>query len=159
MTETAPTTTSTGTPTGTVDDLRRQIGSTIGVGEWVTVTQDQIERFADATGDHQWIHVDAERAAAGPFGTTIAHGFLTLSLLVTIAPQVEVPAKMAINYGLDRVRFITPVPAGSRIRAHTVLRDVTEVSGGIQTSAEITVEIEGGERPACVAVWLARFYL
>lgn len=143
----------------TIDELRDRIGTTIGVGEWVTITQEQIDTFADATGDHQWIHVDPERAASGPFGTTIAHGFLTLSLISAIAPQVDLDSKMEINYGLDRVRFISPVPSGSRVRAHTALRDVTEVSGGIQTSTEITVEIEGGAKPACVAVCLSRFYL
>jgi acyl dehydratase len=142
-----------------IDDLRARVGSTIGVGEWVTITQERIDAFADATDDHQWIHVDGERAAAGPFGSTIAHGFLLLSLIPAIAPSVDLPARMAINYGLDRVRFITPVPTGSRVRAHTVLEEVAEVPGGIQTAAEVTIELEGSERPACVARCLARFYL
>ena len=141
-----------------IDDLRAGVGTTIGVGDWLEITQQRIDAFADATGDHQWIHVDAERAAAGPFGSTIAHGFLVLSLIPAMAPQLEVSAAMAVNYGLDRVRFITPVPVGARIRAHTVLRDVAEVAGGVQTTAEVTIELEGSERPACVATCLARFY-
>jgi acyl dehydratase len=142
-----------------IDELRARVGSTIGVGEWVTITQERIGAFADATDDHQWIHVDGDRAAAGPFGSTIAHGFLLLSLIPAIAPAVDLPARMAINYGLDRVRFITPVPTGSRVRAHTVLEEVAEVPGGVQTTAEVTIELEGSERPACVARCLARFYL
>jgi acyl dehydratase len=140
--------------------LQRQVDTEIGVGPWHTITQDQINQFADATLDHQWIHVDPDRAASGPFGTTIAHGFLTLSLLVELAPSVEIPGqRMAINYGLDRVRFISPVRVDSRIRARSVLREVREVSGGIQTKIEVTVEIEGSERPALVAEWLGRFYV
>jgi acyl dehydratase len=142
-----------------IDDLQARVGSTIGVGEWVTITQERIDAFADATDDHQWIHVDGDRAAAGPFGSTIAHGFLLLSLIPAIAPSVDLPARMAINYGLDRVRFITPVPTGSRVRAHAVLEEVAEVPGGVQTAAEVTIELEGSERPACVARCLARFYL
>jgi acyl dehydratase len=143
-----------------IDDLRALVDTEIGVGEWHTVTQEQVNQFADATLDHQWIHVDADQAAAGPFGTTIAHGFLTLSLLVALAPAVEVPGvKMAINYGLDRVRFISPVPVGSRIRARSVLKDVHEAGGGIQTKSEVTVEMEDQDKPALVAEWLGRFYV
>ena len=143
-----------------MDDLRALVDTEIGVGEWHTVTQEQVDQFADATLDHQWIHIDAEKAAAGPFGTTIAHGFLTLSLLVALAPSAEIPGvKMAINYGLDRVRFISPVPVGSRIRARSVLKDVHEAGGGIQTKNEVTVEIAGQEKPALVAEWLGRFYV
>jgi acyl dehydratase len=143
-----------------LDDLRSLVDTEIGVGDWFTVTQEQVNQFADATLDHQWIHVDPERAAAGPFGTTIAHGFLTLSLLVVLAPAIDIPGmEMTINYGLDRVRFISPVPVGSRIRARTVLRDVHEAGGGIQTKSEVTVEIEGQEKPALVAEWLGRSYV
>jgi len=143
-----------------IEELQAKVGTEVGVGDWHTVTQEQIDQFAEATHDHQWIHVDAQRAAAGPFGTTIAHGFLTLSMLVALAPQVEVPgAKMGINYGLDRVRFTAPVPVGSRIRARSVLHDVREVTGGIQTTVEVTVEIEGAEKPALIAQWLGRSYL
>ena len=143
-----------------IDDLRGLVDTEIGVGNWHTVTQEQVNQFADATLDHQWIHVDPEKAAAGPFGGTIAHGFLTLSLLVALAPAVEVPGvKMGINYGLDRVRFVSPVPVGSRIRARTILKEVHEAGGGIQTKTEVTVEIEGTEKPALVAEWLGRFYV
>jgi acyl dehydratase len=142
-----------------LEDLQAKVGEEIGVGEWFTMDQDRIDKFADATGDHQWIHVDHEKAAAGPFGTTIAHGFLTLSMVVAIAPRLEVPGvKMGINYGLDRVRFITPVPAGSRIRARSVLREVSEVTGGVQIKQEITIELEGSEKPAAVAETLSRLY-
>lgn len=141
-------------------DLEAKVGQEIGVGEWVEITQEAVNAFADATLDHQWIHVDLERAAAGPFGGPIAHGFLTLSLVSAIAPQIEVPdVKMAINYGLDRVRFITPVPVGSRVRARSVLRDAKEVTGGVQVKTEVTIELEGAEKPACVAETLARFYV
>ena len=142
-----------------IEELEARVGEEIGVGEWFEITQDRIGRFADATDDHQWIHVDIDRAASGPFGTTIVHGFLTLSLVVSIAPRLEVPnSRMSINYGLDRVRFITPVPAGARIRARTVLRDVTEVTGGLQFKQEVTIELEGAEKPAAVAETLTRAY-
>lgn len=142
------------------DELSSQIGEEIGIGGWVTITQEQVDKFADATLDHQWIHVDPDKAAAGPFGTTIAHGFLTLSLVSEIAPSLDIPGvRMAINYGLDRVRFITPVPVGSRLRARSVLREVREVQGGVQVKSEVTIELEGSEKPACVAETLARFYV
>ena len=144
---------------GLVDDLSGLVGTEIGVGEWVTITQEQVDMFAEATLDHQWIHVDPDKAAQGPFGTTIAHGFLTLSLVSEIAPSLDVPGvQMAINYGLDRVRFISPVPVGSRIRARSVLDEVHEVPGGVQVKSEVTIELEGGEKPACVAETLSRFY-
>ena len=143
-----------------VEELSSRVGEEIGVGEWVQISQDHINGFADATGDHQWIHVDKEKAKAGPFGSTIAHGFLTLSLIPAIAPTVDVPGvRMAINYGLDRVRFITPVPVGSRVRARSVLRDVSEVPGGVQLKSEVTIELEGSDKPACVAETLGRLYV
>jgi acyl dehydratase len=143
-----------------LDELSGRVGQEIGVGEWITITQEQINLFADATLDHQWIHVDPDMAAQGPFGTTIAHGFLTLSLVSEIAPSVEIPGvRMAINYGLDRVRFISPVPVGSRLRARSVLLEVHEVPGGVQVKSEVTIELEGGEKPACVAETLSRFYV
>jgi acyl dehydratase len=143
-----------------VEELSSRVGEEVGVGEWVQISQDRINGFADATGDHQWIHVDEEKAKAGPFGSTIAHGFLTLSLIPAIAPTVDVPGvRMAINYGLDRVRFITPMPVGSRVRARSVLRDVSEVPGGVQLKSEVTIELEGGDKPACVAETLARLYV
>lgn len=144
----------------TLERLRRLVGTEVGVSDWFTVDQDRIDAFADATEDHQWIHVDAERAAAGPFGTTIAHGFLTLSLLVALTGAVEIDVgepKLAINYGLDRVRFTSPVPAGSRIRARVELTSVEEVKGGLQVKRTVTVERQGEERPALVAETLARY--
>jgi len=144
---------------GVLEDLHARVGEEIGVGDWFEVTQDRIDTFADATDDHQWIHVDRDKAAAGPFGGTIAHGFLTLSLIVPLQPRLEVEGvKMGINYGLDRVRFITPVPSGGRVRARSMLKEVTEVAGGIQLKQEVTVELEGSEKPACVAESLTRMY-
>ncbi|NMH99250.1 MaoC family dehydratase [Pseudonocardia acidicola] len=144
-----------------VDELRKAKGTTLGQSEWMTVDQSQIDKFADATGDHQWIHVDAEKAKDGPFGTTIAHGFLTLSLIPVIGWQIYKVdnVKMTINYGLNKVRFTSPVPVGSRIRGSIELLDVADVSGGVQVTNKVTVEIEGSERPALVAESLLRYYL
>jgi len=142
------------------EDLEARVGEVVGVGEWHTVTQEAIDQFADATNDHQWIHVDPDRAADGPFGTTIAHGFMTLALIAGILPSLEVPGvKLALNYGLDRVRFLSPVPSGSRVRVSTVLADVSEVPGGLQLKNTVTVELEGSEKPACVAEALVRLIL
>lgn len=142
-----------------VDDLKAQIGEEIGLSDWFTISQERIQQFADATDDHQWIHVDDEKAAKGPFGTTIAHGFLTLSLLPALTPALDIPGvRMGINYGLDRVRFISPVPTGSRVRARSRLVSVAEVPGGLQLKSEVTVELEGSEKPACVAEALSRLY-
>jgi acyl dehydratase len=130
------------------------------VSDWVTVDQSHIDTFAEATGDHQWIHVDQERAKAGPFGTTIAHGFLTLSLLpVLVAQTYRIEGtKMGVNYGLNKVRFTSPVPVGSKVRGNIELVDVADVSGGVQMTTKVTIEIEGSERPALVAEWLTRQY-
>jgi acyl dehydratase len=143
-----------------VDELRAAAGSRVGVSEWITVDQSQVDMFADATQDHQWIHVDEERAKDGPFGTTIAHGFLTLSLLPAfIAQTYRIDGgRMGINYGLNRVRFTAPLPVGSRVRADVELIDVADVAGGVQVTTKVTVEIEGSERPALVAEWLTRQY-
>jgi acyl dehydratase len=144
-----------------VDELRAAVGSELGVSDWVTVDQSQIDMFADATGDHQWIHVDEERAKAGPFGKTIAHGFLTLSLLPVLVGQtyrIE-GTKMGVNYGLNRVRFTSPVPVGSKVRGKIELVDVADVANGVQMTTKVTVEIAGSERPALVAEWLTRQYL
>ncbi|MDH3306586.1 MAG: MaoC family dehydratase [Acidimicrobiia bacterium] len=142
-----------------LEALKARIGEEVGVGDWMTVDQDRINLFADATDDHQWIHIDADKAAAGPFGTTIAHGFLTLSLIPEIAPKLSVDGvRMVINYGLDRVRFITPVPSGSRVRARSRLIDVSEVTGGLQIKSEVSIELDGSEKPACVAETLSRYY-
>ncbi|MFO7291768.1 MAG: MaoC family dehydratase [Actinomycetes bacterium] len=144
-----------------LDRLQPLVGTEIGVSDWLTIDQDRIDAFADATGDHQWIHVDAEKAAAGPFGSTIAHGFLTLSLTVALTQGIELDMgepKMAINYGLDKVRFTAPVPVGSRIRARVELMDVAEKGGGIQVKRKVTIEREGEERPAMVAETLSLYY-
>ena len=144
-----------------VDELRGAVGSQLGVSDWITVDQSQIDTFADATLDHQWIHIDEERAKDGPFGGTIAHGFLTLSLLSHLVSQtfrIE-GTKMGVNYGLNRVRFTSPVPVGSKVRGNIELVDVADIEGGVQMTTKVTVEIEGSERPALVAEWLTRQYV
>jgi acyl dehydratase len=144
-----------------VDELRAAAGSHLGVSDWMTVDQSRIDMFADATDDHQWIHVDEKRAEEGPFGTTIAHGFLTLSLLPVLVGQtykIE-GTKMGVNYGLNRVRFTSPVPVGSKVRGSIDLVEVTDVAGGVQLTLKVTVEMEGSERPALVAEWLTRQYV
>jgi acyl dehydratase len=141
--------------------IGNRIGEEIAVSGWIDVSQARINEFAEATGDHQWIHVDPARAAAeSPFKSTIAHGFLTLSLLSTlIRESIQVTGlRMAINYGLNRVRFVSPVPAGSRIRARITLQAVDAVSGGFQVTWQVTVEREHGDKPACVAEWIVRYY-
>lgn len=144
------------------DELRAAIGETLGPSDWTVVDQPRIDRFAEATGDHQWIHVDPERAAAGPFGTTIAHGYLTLALLPRFTPQllrVE-RVRMAVNYGVNKVRFPAPLPVDSRVRATAVITDVGDVAGdGVQLTLRVTVEREGGEKPVCVAEPVSRYYL
>ena len=142
------------------DELRAAVGSRVGVGEWITVQQSQVDAFADATGDHQWIHVDQERAAAGPFGGTIAHGFLTLSLLPQLLAAVyRIDAgRMGVNYGLNRVRFTAPVPVGSQVRGQVELLEVADVAGGVQVTTKVTVQIAGSERPALVAEWITLQY-
>ena len=142
-----------------IEGIRSAVGRHLGWSPWVEITQERIDLFAEATGDHQWIHVDPERAAAGPFGTTIAHGYLTLSLVNQLLPQVvEVSGvSMGINYGADRVRFPSPVPVGTRLRAGVELTAVQDVPGGIQTTMVVTVEMEGSDKPACVAECLSRY--
>jgi len=128
------------------------VGTVLGPTDWVEVDQARIDAFATATSDHQWIHVDPERAAVGPFGTTIAHGYLTLALLPAFLEQVFQPdASLTLNYGLNRVRFTAPVPVGSRLRARFEVLSCDEVEGGVQLVATATVEREGADRPACVA--------
>jgi acyl dehydratase len=144
-----------------VDELRAAAGSQLGVSDWITLDQSRIDMFAEATGDHQWIHVDEERAKEGPFGTTIAHGFLTLSLLPVLVGQtyrIE-GTKMGVNYGLNKVRFTAPVPVGSKVRGSMDLLDVADVPGGVQMTTKVTVELAGSERPALVAEWLTRQYV
>jgi acyl dehydratase len=137
-------------------------GETLGTSDWVEVTQERINTFAEATGDHQWIHVDVERAKAeSPFGGPIAHGFLTLSLLPMLSWQIWTVegTKMGVNYGLNKVRFPSPVPVGSKVRSTAVLTEVTEVGGGgLQLVVSSTVEVEGGSKPVCVAEMVSRLY-
>jgi acyl dehydratase len=141
-------------------DLGSHVGKHLGYSEWRRIDQEQINRFAEATGDHQWIHLDAERAKSGPFGTTIAHGYLTLSLtplFISEVLRVE-GASMVVNYGLNRVRFPSPVPSGSRVRFGAELSAVQEVEGGVQVTLAGTYELEGSEKPACVAEIVFRYY-
>jgi acyl dehydratase len=143
-----------------VADLTAAVGQTIGHSDWVTITQEDVNMFADATGDHQWIHVDPERAAAGPFGTTIAHGFMTLALLPRLQHQIYTVngIKLAINYGLNKVRFPKPVPVGSKVRAQASLAGVEDLgNGAVQAIMSTVVEIEGSAKPACVAESIVRY--
>ena len=142
-------------------DLQVRVGEEVGVSDWITVDQQRINLFAEATGDHQWIHIDPERAAKGPFGTTIAHGFLTLSLLPEMsASAFEVlDTRMGVNYGLDRVRFPAPVPSGAKLRGRFKLLKYEPLEGGAQLTVEVTMEREGSAKPVCVAESLARRYV
>jgi acyl dehydratase len=142
-----------------LDQVRDAVGRDLGTSDWLEVTQERVDRFADATGDHQWIHVDPVRAAAGPFGGPIAHGYLTLSLSNALLPEiVDVRGvSMGVNYGVERVRFPAPVPVGARVRAQATLASVAEVAGGVQTTMVITIEIEGGTKPACVIESISRY--
>ncbi|WP_163848292.1 MaoC family dehydratase [Pseudooceanicola aestuarii] len=147
--------------TMTREEFEASVGKEIGVSRWFDVTQERIDQFADCTGDHQFIHVDPEAAKATPFGTTIAHGFLTLSMLSAMVydiPTME-GVTMGVNYGMNRMRFVSPVPSGSRIRGRFVLAKFEEIRPGeVQTTMAVTVEIEGQEKPAMVAEWLGRRY-
>ena len=142
-------------------ELEKAVGQHLGYSDWLEITQDRIDKFADATGDHQWIHVDPERAKDGPFGACIAHGYLTQSLVNYFLPQiVEVQnISMGVNYGADRLRFPAPVPVGSRIRGGGELVAVEATKdGGVQATVRVTVEIEGGDRPGCVIDTISRYY-
>jgi acyl dehydratase len=142
----------------TIAELAELVGQEVGVSEWITVTQERIQLFAEATNDHQWIHLDAERAKAGPFGTTIAHGFLTLSLLPEMgasAFQVR-ETRMGVNYGLNKVRFPAPVPSGSRLRGRFKLIGYEPLDGGAQITVQVTMEREGSDKPVCIAESIAR---
>ena len=145
-----------------IQELKTLVGREVGASDWFEVTQSRINDFADATEDHQWIHIDVERAKTdSPFHSTIAHGFLTLSLLphlVSQAVKVQGDFKMGINYGLNRLRFVSPVLAGSRVRARLTLQSVEDVPGGNQITWAVTCETEGGQKPALVAEWLVRYY-
>ena len=142
--------------------LKAFVGKEIGVSDWLTVTQERIQQFAEATEDRQWIHTDQARAAKeSPYGATIAHGFLTLSLISALARQVlEIGGmRLAVNYGLNRVRFPSAVRAGSRIRGHVQLMSVKDVEGGGEATFVFVVEAEGGEKPCCIAEWIVRYYV
>jgi acyl dehydratase len=149
-------------PIATFDEIREKVGQPIGVSEWIDVRQDRIEQFADATDDHQFIHIDQKLAAQTPFGGTIAHGFLSLSLLSRMAADVMLipdTTKMAVNYGLDRVRFLAPVKSGKRVRGHFTLTSADEKSPGqVLLKHNVTVEIEGEEKPALTAEWLGLIF-
>ncbi|GAA1709742.1 MaoC family dehydratase [Streptomyces yatensis] len=144
-----------------LDELRKLAGSDLGTSEWIEVAQDRIDTFADATGDHQWIHTDPERAAQGPFGAPIAHGYLTLSLFIPLFTELldvrGVTTK--VNYGLNKVRFPAPVRAGSRLRLAARLTSVEDVPGGVQITVDGTIEVDGGTKPAAVVQSLSRFYV
>lgn len=144
-----------------IEEVKALVGRSLGYSDWHEVTQEQVNLFADATGDHQWIHTDPDRAQDGPFGTTIAHGFLTLSLIPMMLPKILrfEGFSMGVNYGLNRVRFPAPVPVGSKVRATAVVDEVTEIKGGVQTRITVTFEVEGGSKPVCVAESLVRQYV
>ena len=136
------------------------VGTTLGPGPWIEVDQGRVDLFADATGDHQWIHVDPERAATGPYGGTIAHGYLTLSLLPVLMKDLYAVdgVRMGINYGLNKVRFPAPVRVGSKVRISAEIATVEEISGGVQVVLRSTVESDGGDKPVCVAESVVRYY-
>jgi acyl dehydratase len=142
-----------------LDGVKAGVGRHLGYSDWLIIDQERIDQFADATGDHQWIHVDPDRAADGPFGSTIAHGYLTLSLSNHFLPQIlEVRGiSMGVNYGMNKVRFPAPVPVGSRLRGGAELIAVDEIEGGVQTTVLITIEIDGSDKPACVIESISRY--
>ncbi len=142
------------------DELKGLIGEHLGYSPYVSISQEQVNQFAEATGDHQWIHIDVERATAGPFGAPIAHGYLTLSLGPALYPQVVSIGgfSMGVNYGTNKVRFMSPVKVGSNLRLGVKLLDVTDISGGIQSTMEFTFECEGVDKPSCVAEVVFRSY-
>lgn len=143
-----------------IDELKGAVGTHLGYSEWWEITQDRVNAFANATDDHQFIHVDPERAARTPFGGPVAHGFLTLSMAVPLVAQIiKVEGiAMAVNYGVNKVRFPAPVPVGSRLRAGASLVSVEDVPGGVQSVVDVTFEIEGGAKPVCVAQTVSRYY-
>ena len=141
-------------------ELMGKEGLQIGPSDWMEISQERINMFAEATGDHQWIHVDEEKAKMSPFGSTIAHGYLTLSLAAKLMPEIiEVKGlKMGINYGTEKTRFITPVKSGSKVRGRGEFVEIKEVPGGYQSTMRVTIEIEGEEKPACVVDTISRYY-
>ncbi len=149
------------TTTIALEELPKHVGEHIGYSPWHEVTQEQVNQFADATGDHQWIHVDPERAKSGPFGGPIAHGYLTLSLAPYLLPQLwqVTGISMGVNYGLNKLRFPSPVPVGKKLRIGASLANVEEIAGGAQVTMDLTFEVEGSEKPACVAQAVYRYYV
>jgi acyl dehydratase len=143
----------------TMDELREKVGKHLGTSDWHEITQERINRFADVTGDHQWIHVDPERAERGPFGRTIAHGYLTLSLAPALLWEVLTvsDASVVVNYGINRLRFPAPLPVGSRLRASVDLAGIEDVRGGLQAAFAVTFQRENGDKPVCVAEILYRY--
>ena len=143
-----------------IDGLKDKVGDHLGYSDWMEITQDQVNLFADATGDHQWIHIDPERAKAGPFGGPIAHGYLTLSLAPVLIGQVlRVDGiSMGVNYGLNKLRFPSPVPVGSKLRLGATLAAVDDIAGGAQVTLDLTFEVEGKDKPSCVAQAVYRYY-
>ena len=149
------------TTTTTLAEMPGLVGTELGTSDWYEVTHEAVQKFADATADHQWIHLDVERAKKeSPFGGPIAHGFLTLSLLVPLVAQVLTisDVKMGVNYGLNKVRFPAPVPVGSKVRARVTLKESTQITGGLQNVLAVTIEREGGDKPVCIAEWVTRQY-
>jgi acyl dehydratase len=146
----------------TLKELAACVGQTVAVSPWTEITQAQVNMFAEATGDHQWIHIDVEKAKAGPFGAPIAHGFLTLSLIPKLSQSaIEIKdVRMGVNYGLNKVRFTSPVPVGSKVRGHMKLLDAVAIDGnGMQFTWEMKIEREGSDKPSCIAESLARYYI
>jgi acyl dehydratase len=143
-----------------IDEIKAKVGEELGVSSWHEVTQQDIDTFADVTGDHQWIHVDVERAKQTPFGGTIAHGYYTLSLAPALSQEVLAfdGFAFALNYGVNKVRFPSPLPVGSKVRARAAIASVDDIPGGIQVATTLTFERDGGDKPVCVAETLARFY-
>ena len=144
-----------------IDGLKSSVGTHLGYSNYLTITQERVNQFADATGDHQWIHVDVERAKSGPFGAPIAHGYLTLSLGPVLLPEIFTVGgiSMGVNYGANKIRFMSPVQVGSKLRAGAKLVNVEDVAGGAQVTMEVTFEVEGAAKPSCVAEIIFRYYV
>lgn len=144
-----------------IDGLKSSVGNHLGYSNYMTITQERVNQFAEATGDHQWIHVDVERAKSGPFGAPIAHGYLTLSLGPVLLPEIFTVGgiSMGVNYGANKIRFMSPVKVGSKLRAGAKLVQVEDVAGGAQVTMEVTFEVEGAAKPSCVAEIIFRYYV
>jgi acyl dehydratase len=144
-----------------IDGLKSSVGNHLGYSNYMTITQERVNQFAEATGDHQWIHVDVERAKSGPFGAPIAHGYLTLSLGPVLLPEIFTVGgiSMGVNYGANKIRFMSPVKVGSKLRAGAKLVQVDDVAGGAQVTMEVTFEVEGAAKPSCVAEIIFRYYV